>query len=213
MVFVPGDSAVALAPLAAAGGVAGGVTKTGQDVKRDVERKLPPMPWDLKPSGLGLPNPQDVFQEINSRVREIISFPLRLVEGGEIPSPVQGLQGLENKRPLEKVKRHVRSVPTPFEVFKDTIGKDIITPREFARDMERMMEDFHVLAEGANEAFQAQYPVTIQNTKQASADLNALRHVTVDLGQAGAKTMVSVGKSLSKALNTIAEEGVAGLVF
>jgi hypothetical protein len=208
MVLVPGDSA-ALAPLA----VAGSASQTAQQTKRDVERKLPPLPWDMKPSGMGLPSPEDVFLEVNARVREVVSFPLRLFESGEIPHPPQVMGTLENKRPLERVKRHVRSVPTPFEVFKDTIGKDIVTPREFARDMERFMEDGHVLAETLNEVVQNQYPVTIQNMKQASADLNAMRVVGVEFMQASGKALTRVAKSASKLMEDFADGGLAGVIF
>lgn len=209
MVLVPGDAGLLAAPLALAGSASKGV----QQEKHDILRKLPPLPWDFKPSGLGLPSPEDVFQEINSKVREVISLPLRLLESGEIPSPTQGLQGLENKRPLEKIKRQVRSVPTPFEVFKDTLGKDIVTPREFARDLERGMEDGHVLAESANEAFMAQYPVTIQNMKQAQADLNAMRVVGVDFLQTIGKATTKLAKAGAKVLDDFADGGLLGVIF
>lgn len=209
MVLVPGDAGILAAPLAAAGGLSQGV----QQEKHDILRKLPPMPWDLKPSGMGLPSPEDVFQEITAKLREVVSLPLRLLESGEIPSPVQGLQGLENKRPIERARRHALSVPTPFEIFKTTLGKDIVTPREGIKDLERLMEDGHVLAEGANEAFQAQYPVTIQNMKQAAADLNAMRVVGVDFLQTMGKSATRLAKAGAKVLDDFADGGLLGVIF
>lgn len=214
MVVVPGDASLLAGPLAAVGGLAGGgIIKDTQQTKRDIERHAPPLPSALKPTEMSLPSPETLLQDLEMKIREVASFPLRLLESGEIPSPIQGLQGLENKRPVERLRRHALSIPTPFEIFKTTIGKDIVTPREFARDAERMMEDGHVLAEGANEAFQAQYPVTIQNMKQASADLNAMRVVGVEFIQASGKALTRVAKSTSKLLSQFSDDGILGLIF
>jgi hypothetical protein len=212
MVVVPGDS-LALAPLAAVGGATGNVSKTGQQIKHDVEKKLPPAPWDLKPTGLGVPPPEVILEDMEMRARELMSLPLRLAEGA-IPSPQQGLSTLESKRPLETVRRHVLSIPTPFEVFKVLPpGRDILTPRETLADLSRMMEDAHTISETGNEAFKAQYPVTIENMKTAQADLTALRAVGVEVLQSGAKSLLRVSKSLSKMLEEFSESGIAGLLL
>jgi len=205
MVFpIPGEG------LALATGAS--VSKGVQQEKHDILRKIPG-PWELKPSGMGLPSPEDVFQDFTSRVREVVSLPLQLIESGEIPHPPQVLGTLENKRPLEKVKRHVRSIPTPFEVFKDTIGKDIVTPREFARDMERFMEDGHTIAEDMHEIIMAQYPETIANLKQSQANLTAMRHAGVDFMQAMGKATTRLAKAGASMMEDFSEGGLLGLIF
>jgi len=212
MVVVPGDSLL-LAPLAAVGGVTSDVSKTGQQVKRDVEKRIPE-PKDVKPTEMALPSPETIIQQIEMVAREILSKPLHFLEGG-IPSPRQGLGFLESQKPFETIQSHVETFPTPYRLLRLSPLKDIIPPlpRDFLNDVQRGFADIHMLTQDQHQNVQEHLPVIIENSKQAQADLNALRIVGVELAQAGAKTMIRVGKSLSSALQTVSEEGIAGLIF
>ena len=212
MVLVPGDSAL-LAPIAAVGGAAGGVSKTGQQIKRDVEKRIPE-PKDIKPTETALPSPETILQQIEMMAREVLSKPIQLLEGG-LPSPRQGVGLLESKKPLETIESHIQTFPTPYRLLRLSPFKDIIPPlpRDFLSDMQRAFADMHTLTQDQHQNVQEHLPVIIENSKSAQADLNALRVVSVELAQAGAKTMIRVGKSLSSALQTISEEGIGGLIF
>lgn len=210
MVLVPGDS-LALAPAAAAGNV----TKTGHDVKRDIERKLPPLPWDFKPVALGLPNPEDVFLEINARVREIMAIPQRIIESGGLPPPHQLLRIAKAEKPLETVREHTKTIPTPYSIVKSSpLGRDLPpNPRDFLADAERAVEDLHNLMDEGRKFAETEIPVMVENGKEFHANVTAARHIAVEMGQAGAKSALRISKSVSKLMDEFAEGGLPGLIF
>lgn len=210
MVLVPGDAGLLAAPLAAAGGLSKGV----QQEKQDILRKLPPMPWNFKPSGMGLPSPEDIVNEVEGKVRDFIQFPLKVIEGGMLPAPHQALREVRTRKPFEEVGQHIKTVPTPRRLIK-TIPpfSDLPTPVDVVNDIERAIEDLHtIFADGHNTVIE-QVPVGIENTKMLHADATALRHSGVELAQASAKSMLRVSRSLQKLLNDFADNGILGLIF
>ena len=75
------------------------------------------------------------------------------------------------------------------------------------------MGDIHTVFADHHGTVIEHVPEVIERGKQLSADTTAARHTGQEVARAGVKTTSRISKSLSKMLNSFAEDGIAGILF